>query len=132
MVAGSGKASAATRSNSAASATSSSSFLVVASMAGIIAVTRFMLNARAAGLPSQACFGSSRLHIGHQGDERGLRHGRGVGGRILEDLLDVGVAGDDVVADRRGEEDGDAPLREGRQGRGWIGGESGGTRGDMG
>ena len=34
---------------------------MVASMAGIIAVTRFMLNARAAGLRSLACSGSSRL-----------------------------------------------------------------------
>ena len=34
---------------------------MVASMAGIIAVTRFMLNARAAGLRSRACSGSSRL-----------------------------------------------------------------------
>ena len=32
-------------------------------MAGIIAVTRFMLNARAAGLRSRACAGSSRLDM---------------------------------------------------------------------
>ena len=61
MLAGSGKASAATRSNSVWPATASSSRAVVASMVGIIAVTRFMLNARAAGLRSLACSGSSRL-----------------------------------------------------------------------
>ena len=61
MLAGSGNASAATRSNSAASPTSLSSRAAVASMAGIMAVTRFMLNARAAGLRSLACSGSSRL-----------------------------------------------------------------------
>ena len=36
---------------------------MVASMVGIMAVTRFMLNARAAGLRSLACSGSSRLTI---------------------------------------------------------------------
>ena len=61
MLAGSGNASASTRLNWAASPTASSSRVVVASMAGIIAVTRFMLNARAAGLRSLACSGSSRL-----------------------------------------------------------------------
>jgi hypothetical protein len=30
---------------------------------------------------------------------------RRVAGRVREDLLDVGVAGEDVVPDRRGEED---------------------------
>ena len=63
MLAGSGKASAATRSNSGSSLTASSSRAAVASMAGIMAVTRFMLNARAAGLRSRACAGSSRLAI---------------------------------------------------------------------
>ena len=61
MLAGSGKASAATRSNSGAPSIASSSRVAVASMVGIIAVTRFMLNARAAGLRSRACAGSSRL-----------------------------------------------------------------------
>ena len=61
MLAGSGNASVSTRSNWVASPTASSSRAVVASMAGIIAVTRFMLNARAAGLRSLACSGSSRL-----------------------------------------------------------------------
>ena len=61
MLAGSGKARAATRSNSVLVATASSRRAVVASMAGIMAVTRFMLNARAAGLRSRACSGSSRL-----------------------------------------------------------------------
>ncbi len=63
MLAGSGNASAATRSNSVSPATASSSRAVVASMVGIMAVTRFMLNARAAGLRSLACSGSSRLTI---------------------------------------------------------------------
>ena len=63
MLAGSGKASAATRSNSAAGPTASSSRAVVASMTGTRALTRFMLNARAAGLRSRACSGSSRLTI---------------------------------------------------------------------
>ena len=54
MLAGSGKASAATKSNSGAAATWSSSRFVVASMVPIMAVTRFMLNARAAGLRSLA------------------------------------------------------------------------------
>ena len=39
----------------------SSSRAAVASMVGTMAVTRFMLNARAAGLRSLACSGSSRL-----------------------------------------------------------------------
>jgi hypothetical protein len=63
MLAGSGKASAPTRSNSGRPATASSSAVAVASMAGIIVVTRFTLNARAAGLRSRACAGSSRLTI---------------------------------------------------------------------
>jgi hypothetical protein len=50
--AGSGKASAATTSNSVAPDTASSSLAVVAWMAGTMAWTRFMLNARAAGLRS--------------------------------------------------------------------------------
>ncbi len=54
MMAGSGKASTATRSNSVSAPTASSSRAVVASMTGIMAVTRFMLNARAAGLRSLA------------------------------------------------------------------------------
>ena len=63
MFAGSGNASAATRSNSSRPATASSSRAVVASIAGIIAWIRVMLNARAAGLRSRACAGSSRLTI---------------------------------------------------------------------
>jgi hypothetical protein len=63
MLAGSGKASAATRSNSGRPATASSSRAVVDSMVGTIAVTRFMLNARAVGLRSRACSGSSKLTI---------------------------------------------------------------------
>ena len=61
MLAGNGKASAATRSNSASPATASSRRAVVASIVGTMAVTRFMLNARAVGLRSRACSGSSRL-----------------------------------------------------------------------
>ncbi len=63
MLAGSGKAREATRSNSGRPTTASSSALVVVSMAGIIVVTRFTLNARAAGMRSRACAGSSRLTI---------------------------------------------------------------------
>src|SRR5215472_12110781 len=85
MLAGSGNASVSTRSNSSWPATASRSRAVVASMAGIIAVTRFMLNARAAGLRSLAY-------------RRGVRRG-------VAEYLGYGVvAGDDVVADRRGEE----------------------------
>ena len=62
MLAGSGNASAGNQVElRTGRATASSSRAAVASMAGIIAVTRFMLNARAAGLRSLACSGSSRL-----------------------------------------------------------------------
>src|SRR6201992_1200700 len=137
MLAGSGKASAATRSNSPWPATASSSRAVVVSIVGTMAVTRFMLNARAVGLRSRACSGSSKLTIdgcgwgpapsrilwgsGVVGPHRGLAHRGGVAGRVAEHRRDVVVAGQHVVADGRGEKDRLLPVRQPGQDRVRVG-----------
>ncbi len=61
------------------------------------------------------------LGLGRQRGHWRLGHGGRVAGRVCEYFLDVGVAGDDVVADRGGEEDGDAGLGQSGQDRVGVG-----------
>jgi hypothetical protein len=119
MLAGSGKASAATRSNSAAGVEQPGGGGLDDGDEGVDP-----LHAERAGgglaqpgvlrlvqadhrrLGLMTAREQDSLRFWNQGHQRGLGDRRGVRGRILEHLLDVGVAGEDVIADRRGEEDG--------------------------
>jgi hypothetical protein len=63
------------------------------------------------------------LRLGDDRRQRRLGHRSGVGGCVPEDRIDGGVAGDHVVADRRGEEDGATLSRPCGQGRVGVGQE---------
>ena len=114
---GSGNASASIRSNGPLASTASSSSAAVARMRGSISFTRRGVNARAAGLRRRPCArrveaDHRRLRLvaaveqrladlGRERDQRQLRVGRAERLRVQEHALDVRVARDHVVVQRR-------------------------------